>query len=260
MLKGDDSIVARPDGFVAISPGATPALATAGTGDVLSGVARRAAGARSRRRSPQRAQAVRIHARAGALAAQRLGVDGVVAGDVVEAIPAAHARAEARAADGRLARVSTTVAEIMDKDPVTVRDERRRRDRRAPAARAQVPGLPVVGDGDKVVGIVTENDLLLYDEQEDIEPAAAPRRSWAASSISGPSSTGRSACASRSPRTVGDLMTRDPVTVGPDATAHEAGRLIADHHHNRLPVVDGDGRLLGVVTRVDVLEALLAER
>ena len=55
-------------------------------------------------------------------------------------------------------------------------------------------------------------------------------------------------------------MTSDPVTVSPDASAHEAGRLIAEHHHNRLPVVDADGRLLGVVTRVDVLEALLAER
>ena len=60
-------------------------------------------------------------------------------------------------------------------------------------------------------------------------------------------------------RTVGDLMTRDPVTVGPDATAREAGRLISNHRHNRLPVVDGDGRLLGVVTRIDVLEALLEE-
>src|SRR5205085_6638504 len=38
VLKGDDSIVAAPSGPVAISPGATPALATAGTGDVLSGV------------------------------------------------------------------------------------------------------------------------------------------------------------------------------------------------------------------------------
>ena len=44
------------------------------------------------------------------------------------------------------------------------------------------------------------------------------------------------------------------------AVLREAGRLIAEHKHNRLPVVDADGRLLGVVTRVDVLEALLEER
>ena len=55
-------------------------------------------------------------------------------------------------------------------------------------------------------------------------------------------------------------MTREVVTVAPDADAHDAGRLIAEHKHNRLPVVDADGHLLGVVTRVDVLEALLEDR
>ena len=43
VLKGDDTIVAAPEGTAAVSPGATPALATAGTGDVLSGLDRRAA-------------------------------------------------------------------------------------------------------------------------------------------------------------------------------------------------------------------------
>jgi CBS domain-containing protein len=52
------------------------------------------------------------------------------------------------------------------------------------------------------------------------------------------------------------MMTRDPITVAPDDTVRHAARLIANHRHNRLPVVDGDGKLAGVVTRVDVLEAL----
>jgi CBS domain-containing protein len=51
-------------------------------------------------------------------------------------------------------------------------------------------------------------------------------------------------------------MTRDPVTVRPDDTVRRAAKLIAEHRHNRLPVVDPDGRLVGLVTRVDVLEAL----
>ncbi len=89
VLKGDDTIVARPDGAAAISPGATPALATAGTGDVLSGVA---GALLARGVEPFRAAcaAVRLHARAGLIAAERLGVDGVAAGDVAQAIP--HAR------------------------------------------------------------------------------------------------------------------------------------------------------------------------
>ncbi len=89
VLKGDDTLIARPDGLVAVSPGATPALATAGTGDVLSGVI---ATLLSRGVDPFAAACagVRLHARAGRHAAARLGVDGVVAGDVVEALPFAR--------------------------------------------------------------------------------------------------------------------------------------------------------------------------
>jgi CBS domain-containing protein len=53
-------------------------------------------------------------------------------------------------------------------------------------------------------------------------------------------------------------MTEDPVTIEPDAPVAEAARLIARRKHNRLPVVE-HGRLVGVVTRVDVLDALTAE-
>ena len=55
-----------------------------------------------------------------------------------------------------------------------------------------------------------------------------------------------------------DLMTEDPITISPDASAEEAARVIARRKHNRLPVVE-HGRLVGVVTRVDVLDALMAE-
>jgi len=53
-------------------------------------------------------------------------------------------------------------------------------------------------------------------------------------------------------------MTEDPVTVEAEATVEEAAKLIASKKHNRLPVVE-HGRLVGVVTRVDVLDALTNE-
>ena len=89
VLKGDDTLVADPAGSVLVSPGATPALATAGTGDVLGGVL---AALLARDIDPVRAAAaaVRLHARAGLAAAGRLGVDGVTARDVVEALPQAR--------------------------------------------------------------------------------------------------------------------------------------------------------------------------
>ncbi len=86
VLKGDDTIVARPDGFVAISPGATPALATAGTGDVLSGVIG-ALLAKGMDPFVAACAGVRLHALAGRRAADRLGPDGVIASDVIAALP-----------------------------------------------------------------------------------------------------------------------------------------------------------------------------
>jgi len=90
VLKGDDTLIADPSGRVAVSPGGTPALATAGTGDVLTGViaALLAAGL-----DPFTAAAagVSLHAEAGREAARRQGAaEGVVASDVIAALPAAR--------------------------------------------------------------------------------------------------------------------------------------------------------------------------
>jgi NAD(P)H-hydrate epimerase len=86
LLKGDDTLVAEPGGTVAVSPGASAALATAGTGDVLSGVI---AAILARGVDPFAAACAgaRLHARAGVHAAGERGVDGVIARDVIEALP-----------------------------------------------------------------------------------------------------------------------------------------------------------------------------
>jgi hydroxyethylthiazole kinase-like uncharacterized protein yjeF len=90
VLKGDDTLVAAPAGRVAVSRGGAPALATAGTGDVLSGVI--AAMLAKGLRAPHAACAgVYAHLRAGQLAAGPHGPDGVIASDVIAALPAALA-------------------------------------------------------------------------------------------------------------------------------------------------------------------------
>ncbi len=88
MLKGDDTLVAEPGGRVAISRGGAPALATAGTGDVLSGVT---AAMLAKGLPPAHAAcaAVHAHVRAGRLAAAPHGADTVIASDVIQALPAA---------------------------------------------------------------------------------------------------------------------------------------------------------------------------
>jgi NAD(P)H-hydrate epimerase len=88
VLKGDDTLVAAPDGRVAVSGGGASALATAGTGDVLSGVI---AALLAKQMDPFHAAAagVHLHARAGQRAAATIGPEGVIARDVIEALPGA---------------------------------------------------------------------------------------------------------------------------------------------------------------------------
>jgi ADP-dependent NAD(P)H-hydrate dehydratase / NAD(P)H-hydrate epimerase len=94
VLKGDDTLIADAEGRVAVSRGGSPALATAGTGDVLTGVVA-ALLAQGLEAFTAAVAGVWLHAAAGREAAHRQGApEGVIASDVIEALPAA--RAEAR--------------------------------------------------------------------------------------------------------------------------------------------------------------------
>lgn len=91
VLKGDDSLIADPSGYVAVSRGGSPALATAGTGDVLTGVVA-ALLAQGLGAFEAASAAVWLHAAAGREAARRHGApEGVIASDVIEALPAVRA-------------------------------------------------------------------------------------------------------------------------------------------------------------------------
>jgi hydroxyethylthiazole kinase-like uncharacterized protein yjeF len=99
-LKGDDTLIADPDGRVAVSPGGSPALATAGTGDVLTGVIS-ALLAQGLDAFLAAAAGVWMHAQAGRLAARRVGAaEGVIASDVIAALPAARADVNVEQAAG----------------------------------------------------------------------------------------------------------------------------------------------------------------
>jgi NAD(P)H-hydrate epimerase len=88
VLKGDDTIVAEPGGRAGVNRGGASALATAGTGDVLSGVIGAYLG---KRMDPFHAACagVFVHGVAGRIAAERIGTEGVIASDVIAALPAA---------------------------------------------------------------------------------------------------------------------------------------------------------------------------
>lgn len=148
-----------------------------------------------------------------------------------------------------------TVADIMDREPATVSPDDKVRDVIEALQTHDLPGLPVVDETRKVLGIITESDLVISDENADFHLPHFVNIMGAdifLESTKHFEKRAQKAFAS----TAAEMMTADPITVGPDEPAEHAGKLISERHHNRLPVVDEEGRLLGVVTRVDVLAAL----
>jgi CBS domain-containing protein len=118
----------------------------------------------------------------------------------------------------------------------------------------ELPGVPVINEGGRCVGIITEADLVISEEGEDLH---LPHyfQLFGGYVFLEPMKRFEDRLRKAFASTAADMMTEDPVTIEADADVAEAARLIARKKHNRLPVVE-HGRLVGVVTRVDVLDAL----
>ena len=84
--------------------------------------------------------------------------------------------------------------------------------------------VPIV-DGDRLVGIVTDRDIVVRVVADGKDPQSV---------------------------TVGDIASKDLVTVDPDQTVGEAARLMAQHQVRRLPVCEEDGRLVGILAQADI--------
>lgn len=108
-------------------------------------------------------------------------------------------------------------------------------------AENRVSGLPVLCEERRVAGVVTEANLLAVEEKRAWErtaiPGHGPQEHWAL--------------------TAGELMSSPAITIGPNATIAGAAREMNARNVRRLPVVDEDGRLLGIVSRRDLLSVFL---
>jgi CBS domain-containing protein len=123
-------------------------------------------------------------------------------------------------------------------------------------AKTDLGAIPVVGEGGKVVGIVSESDLILSDEESDLHLPHYLNIMGGivfVGSMKGFEGRLNKAFATE----VSELMTADPLVVHTYESADRVAKKIADSHHNHLPVVDEDGRLAGMVTRADALAALV---
>src|SRR3954454_9828139 len=145
-----------------------------------------------------------------------------------------------------------TVADIMDTEPITVSPETSVEDVVRALKEHELPGVPVVNDGGRCVGIVTEADLVLSDEEGDLHIPHYIELMGGIVYLE-PLRRFEERLRKATAATAKDMMTEDLVTVEASASVKQAARIIAEEGHNRLPVVE-HGRLVGVVTRVAVLQ------
>ncbi|HXF71051.1 MAG TPA: CBS domain-containing protein [Actinomycetota bacterium] len=112
----------------------------------------------------------------------------------------------------------------------------------------RISALPVVDPEGRVVGVVSEADLLLKEEYEPPGEGKGGLIAFGRKRRERRKATGLVAR---------QLMTQPAVTVSPEATVQEAARLMHARRVKRLPVVDAEGRVVGIVSRADLLKVFL---
>jgi CBS domain-containing protein len=138
------------------------------------------------------------------------------------------------------------VQDVMTRDVKTVSPDASLKDVAEMLVRSRISGLPVVDASGAVLGVVSEADIV------GKEAGSAPEQSLLGRLLHGSPDDSR-----LDARTAGEAMTAPAITVQSDREVAEAARVMTDRGVNRLPVVDADGTLAGIVTRADLVRAFL---
>ena len=136
------------------------------------------------------------------------------------------------------------VRDLMTTDPLTVSPDTLLKEAARTMVRSKVSGLPVLVDG-ALVGIVTEGDFLRQEANR-----GQPYRFSLLDALFGEGPSDAPAA-----ETVVEVMTEMVISTTPEVTIGEAARVMANKRVKRLPVVDEDGVLIGIISRADVVNA-----
>jgi CBS domain-containing protein len=150
----------------------------------------------------------------------------------------------------------TTVADLMTPDPVVVQPETPLKEVIKILAARNIGGLPVVDQNGKIAGVISESDLMWQ-----TTGATPPPYIVLLDSIIYLQNPGRyeQELHKAFGQTVAEVMTKEAITIAPDKSLKEAAQLMHDRRVRRLPVVDAVGKVIGILTRSDIIRFMAAK-
>lgn len=150
-----------------------------------------------------------------------------------------------------------TVADVMSRDPIVVQAQTPLKEAIQILAERHISGLPVVDEGGKLAGIISETDLMW--QETGVTPPAYIMFLDSVIYLKNPATYERDLHKALG-QTVGEVMSTNPITISPEKTLKEAATLMHDRSVHRLPVLDSAGQVIGILTRGDIIRAMAASQ
>jgi CBS domain-containing protein len=152
--------------------------------------------------------------------------------------------------------MAKTVADVMSRDPIVVGPQTPIKEAIKILAEQRISGLPVVDESGKLVGVISETDLLW--QETGVEPPVYIMFLDSVIYLENPARHDQELHKALG-QTVGEVMSTDAVTVKPDQPLRKAAKLMQEKSIRRLAVTDDAGKVIGILTPGDIVRAMAVE-
>ncbi|RMD67583.1 MAG: CBS domain-containing protein [Cyanobacteria bacterium J149] len=152
--------------------------------------------------------------------------------------------------------MNKTVGEVMTPNPITVKPETPLKEAIALLVEHKISGMPVIKEGGELVGILSESDLMW--QETGVEPPPYIMILDSIIYLQNPNRYDKEIHKALG-QTVADVMSDKPITISSTKTIKEAAQLLHQKQIRRLPVIDSDKKIIGILTQGDIIRAMADE-
>lgn len=152
--------------------------------------------------------------------------------------------------------MTKTVADIMTPNPITVNPQTSLPEAIKILAEKKISGLPVVDEAGKIVGVISETDLMW--QETGVDPPPYIMFLDSVIYLQNPARYEKEIHKALG-QTVAEVMSEKPIVIKSDRPVREAAHLMHEKKIRRLPVVDREGNLIGIITQGDIIRMMAAE-